>query len=294
MCLAGDVVAERMRSRAAGARLALLVVALGGCDDPRPESLVICHNANCVEPTDPEADDTLAALAESLSLTFGGRPLLDGVEIDSFWKGDEDICLYAHDLDNAERVPAEEVAIALADHFAGQGPLTYSGQPFQVFIELKGSVGTSESDKHSPEQRDLHAACAWRMYDIIADAAVDESREVEVVFTSFEPALLVALRLQEPPEPAVRVRFGAIQGIPVPLDGQTHSLGDYAESGIELVEMHPGWMLDGQFEAVRSAELEVVFWMFEATAEIFAAIDRYEPGMIETSEARLMRGWLEY
>lgn len=274
--------------------LALLIVAASGCDNPRPDSLVICHNANCVEPTDPEADDTLAALDESLSLTFQGRPLLDGVEIDTFWKGDEDICLYAHDLENAERVPAEEVALALADHFATPGPLTYSDRPFQIFIELKGFVGISESDKHSPAQRDLHAACAWSVYQVIADAAIDEDREVEVVFTSFEPALLVALRRQEPAAPAIRVRFGAIQGIPVPLDGQTDPLDTYSESGIELVEMHPVWMLDGQYEAIQSADLELVFWMFEATAEIFAAIDRYEPAMIETSEARLMRGWLEY
>jgi hypothetical protein len=53
-------------------------------------------------------------------------------------------------------------------------------------------------------------------------------------------------------------------------------------------------MLDGQYEAATSAGLDLVFWMFSATAETFAAIDRYEPAMVETSEARLMRGWLEY
>jgi hypothetical protein len=275
-------------------RLALLVVALGGCENARPESLVICHNANCVEPTDPEADDTLAALEESLALTYGGRPLLDGVEIDSFWKGDEDLCLFAHDLDNAERVPAEDAASALAEYIARPGPLTYSGRPFQIFIELKGSVGISESEKHSPAQRALHAGCAWGMYDIIATAATAEGQDVEVVFTSFEPALLVAMRQLEPPALAIRARFGGIQGIPLPLDGQTDSLDDYAGSGIDLVEVHPSWMLDGQLEAIQSAELELVFWMFEATVEIFAAIDHYEPTMIETSEARLMRGWLEY
>jgi hypothetical protein len=282
-----------MRPRSSAA-LALLVAGLGGCENPRPDSLVICHNANCVEPTDPEADDTLAALDESLALTFDGRPLLDGVEIDSFWKGDEDICLYAHDLDNAERVPALEAAAALADFIDRAGPLTYSGQPFQVFIELKGSVDVSQTEKHSPAQRDLHARCAWDMYDKIAVAAITRGKEVEVVFTSFEPALLLAMRRHEPPAPPIRARFGAIQGIPVPLDGQTHSLDEYSGSGIDLVEMHPGWMLDGQFEAIESADLELVFWMFEATAEIFAAIDRYEPAMVETSEARLMRGWLEY
>lgn len=30
------------------------------------------------------------------------------------------------------------------------------------------------------------------------------------------------------------------------------------------------------------------------TVEVFAAIDRFESAAVETSEARLMRGWLEY
>lgn len=277
-------------------RLSILLAAwaLTGCENARPDTLVICHNANCVEPTDPEADDTLAALDESLALTYRGRPILDGVEIDSFWKGDEDLCLFAHDLDNAERVPAEDAATKLAEYFAKEGPLTYSGQAFRVFVELKGSVGPGESDQHSPAQRDLHAKCAWRMYEIMASAASVESREVEVVFTSFEPALLSALRTRQPPVLAIPARFGAIQGIPSPLDGQTNSLEEYGDTGIDLVEMHPGWMLEGQLEAALSADLDLVFWMFEATSEIFAAIDHYEPAMVETSEARLMRGWLEY
>jgi hypothetical protein len=229
------------------ASLAILALAATGCTNPRPETLVICHNANCAEPTDPEADDTLAALDESLALTFDGRTVLDGVEIDSFWKGDEDICLFAHDLDNAERVPATDAAAAVAAYIARPGPLTFSGAPFRVFIELKGTVDASGRRKHSPAQRDLHAECAW-----------------------------------------------AIPGIPLPLDGQTHSLDEYDAAGIDLVEMHPGWLLDGQFQAAKSADLDMVFWMFDATVEILAAIDRFEPAMVETSEARLMRGWLEY
>jgi hypothetical protein len=280
----------RPRSRI---RVAALLLGLAGCENARPDTLVICHNANCAEPTDPEADDTLAALDESLALTFDGLPALDGVEIDSFWKGDEDVCLFAHDLDNAERVPATEAARALAGYIERPGPLTFSGQPFQVFIELKGSVGSS-SEKHSPEQLELHAACAWSMVEILAEAATRADREVEVIVTSFEPALLLAVRRAEPAERPLRVRFAAIQGIPAPLDGQTRSLDDYAGSGIELVEIHPRWMTDAQYQAAMSADLELVFWMFDATAETFAAIDRHEPVMVETSEARLMRGWLEY
>ena len=53
--------------------LALLaVLALAACD--RPDVLVICHNANCVEPTNPALDDTIPALRESLALTMNGLP----------------------------------------------------------------------------------------------------------------------------------------------------------------------------------------------------------------------------
>jgi hypothetical protein len=285
---------SRGRAEGAGRLGVAWLLVLAACTNERPETLVICHNANCAEPTDPEADDTLAALDESLALRFRGGPVLDGVEIDSFWDGGVDVCLFAHDLDNAERAPATAAAEALAERFDESGELTFSGGPFQVFIELKGTVDASETKKHSPAQRELHAKCAWQMYGILADGAQAADRAVEVVFTSFEPPLLRAMNQVRPPSTPLRVRFGAIQGIPAPLDGQTHSLDEYDDVGIDLVEMHPSWMLDGQFQAARSSDLDLVFWMFDATVEVLAAIDRFEPAMVETSEARLMRGWLEY
>jgi len=44
---------------------------------------------------------------------------------------------------------------------------------------------------------------------------------------------------------------------------------------------------------VLSSNVELLFWMFSATTETFAAIEQYEPEMVVTSEARLMRRWLE-
>ncbi len=62
----------------------VLLVLLVACD--RPPSLVICHNANCAEPADPERDDTIDALRESLTLERDGLPVFDGVELDTFFR----------------------------------------------------------------------------------------------------------------------------------------------------------------------------------------------------------------
>ena len=91
-------------------RVTELIGALGaalaiGCSQPHP--IVICHNANCGEPTDPARDDTLQAFRESLALEDYGRPVIDGIELDSFWRGSDDVCLYARDVsDFAENTPA--------------------------------------------------------------------------------------------------------------------------------------------------------------------------------------------
>ena len=72
-------------------RSSLLFASLvAACD--RPDTLVICHNANCVEPTDPANDDTIPALRDSLALRIAGMPAIDGTEIDSFWRGSDGAC----------------------------------------------------------------------------------------------------------------------------------------------------------------------------------------------------------
>ena len=76
--------------------LAILLAGLLGCDRARP--ILICHNANCVEPADPEADDTIESLRASLALEWAGKPAMDGIEIDLIWDRIGDRCLFAHDL----------------------------------------------------------------------------------------------------------------------------------------------------------------------------------------------------
>jgi hypothetical protein len=268
----------------------VLILALAACG--RPDALVICHNANCVEPADPSRDDTLEALRESLALELDGLPVIDGIEIDTFWRGADDTCLYAHDLDR-EQPPAIEPALELAAYFGREGPIARGTAPFHVFLELKSHVSPVKTELHSPAQRELHAACAWQLYDVIATAALDHDRDIEVVFSAFNPDLLRAVIATRPEVTPVPVRLGALQGVPAPLDNQTRPLDAYTGIPLDLVEFHAQWILDGQYEAVRSLGLELAVFMFSATVETFAVIERYEPAMIVTSEARLIRRWLD-
>ncbi len=269
--------------------LALVVGAGAACD--RPTATVICHNANCTRPA-PERDDTIEAMRESLALEFAGRPVIDGIEVDTFWRGADDVCLYAHDLDR-DQTPALEPANELAAYFARTGPITFADAPFRVFLELKSHVSVDKSDRHTPAQRALHARCAWAVYTIIADAAVANDREVELHFSAFAPELLTAVIDETPETTAIPYHFAAIQGVPAPLDNQTRPLGDYAGVPIDMVEFHNQWILDAQYEAVRSLGLDMGVFMFSATVETFAVIEHYEPRYVVTSEALLLRRWLE-
>jgi hypothetical protein len=271
---------------------ALLLLVLGACD--RPKVGVICHNANCVEPTDPEADDTLPAMRESLALQIDGRPAIDAVEIDSFWRGSDDTCLFAHDLESGTMTPMSEAATELANHITTAPVLTRNGGVFRVFLELKQHTDKAEVVPHTPAQRLAHVDCAWSVYDAIATAAMTSGHEVEFVFASFGPDLLrdvvstAAARTLPIP-----YKLDTFFGIPKPLDSETQPLDHFKGIPLDIVEIHPQWIHDAQFEALRSLDVEIVFWTFSATVETFAAIEQYEPDMVGTSEARLMVRWLE-
>ena len=272
-----------------------LAVLLGvaACDRPRPA--VICHNGNCAAPTDPSRDDTLAALRDSLALTFEGRPLLDGVEFDSLWRGSDDVCLFAHDLVTiTEDVPATAPAEELAAYFARPGPIGWRDDaPFEVLLELKSGVAIDPDVRHTPAQRAGHAACFWQVYGIIAAAAVASDRDVLVTVSAFAPELLVAVRDGAPMSQPVPLRFEALQGLPAPLDTESRPLADYDGLPIELVEYHNQWITDAQAEAVDAIGAAMSLFMFDSTVETFAAIRQYRPISVVTSEAELMRRWIE-
>jgi hypothetical protein len=285
------------RARRSDALLAgtlLAAALLAGCDVSRPHPIVICHNANCGEPTDPERDDTLAAFRESLGLIEYGRPVIDGIELDSFWRGSDDVCLYAHDPSNfAENTPATAPAEELANHFARPGPITFADTPFFVLLELKSHVSANTKDRHTPAQALAHARCAWDIYDIIAKASIAHEREVTIEFQAFSPELLRAVLQTAPASTPVPFALGALQGVPSPLDDQTRPLRDYTGLPITDVQFHPLFMQDAQHEAALRSGAKVSFFWFSTTSEVFAAIRRFEPFAVDTSEARLMRRWLE-
>jgi hypothetical protein len=273
------------------ASLLVAVATVAACDRPNP--LLVCHNANCVEPTKPEEDDTLPALRASLALTIGGLPAVDGTEIDTFLRGTDGACLFAHDLEGDRQTLASEAADELAAYIAATTRLTHSGKPFRIFIELKPRTDAAETMKHTPAERALHADCSWDLYTRIAAAAVANAREVEIVFASFNPDLLREMILREPADTPIPFLYDAFYGIPRPLDPQTQPLSDYGGIPIDLVEIHPQWIHDAQWEGLLSQNVEILFWTFSATVETFAAIEQYEPDWVGTSEANLMRRWLE-
>jgi len=270
--------------------LAVLAL-LGACD--RPKVKIVCHNANCVEPTDPEGDDTLPAMRESLALQIGGKPAIDAIEIDSFWRGSDNTCLLAHDLEGGTTTPITDAANELAAHITTAPVLTRSGGAFRVFLELKQHTDKAEEVLHTPVQRTAHADCVWGVYDTIATAAMTSGQDVELVFASFSPALLREVIARKPATTPIPYKLDTFYGIPKPLSGETVPLDHFAGIPIDIVEVHPQWIHDAQWEGLRSLGVEVVFWTFSATVETFAAIEQYEPEMVGTSEAGLLVRWLE-
>lgn len=270
-------------------RATSLLLLLLACD--RPPSLVICHNANCAEPADPARDDTIEALRESLTLERDGVPVFDGVELDTFFRAADNTCLYAHDLDR-DQIPALEPTLVMGEYFARTGPIGH-GDTFYVAVELKSHVSADKTDVHDDAQLAAHAVCAWEVYRAIATAAVANDRDVVMIFEAFNPELLRAVLDATPGALPIPVEYSAIQGVPAPLDNQTRELGDYQGLPLSYVELHDQWILDAQYEAVRSLGAQIAMFMFSATAETFAVIEQYRPKLVYTSEATLMRRWLD-
>ena len=148
---------------------ALLVVAFAASD--RPHVLLICHNSNCAEPTDPQEDDTISAMNKSLALTVEGKPAIDGLEVDLFWRASDDTCIFAHDLETAGTDLATQAADAVAFHITTAPQLTFGGGNFQMFVELKDSGRLSSS--HEAAARVL----AWLARPDFGTAPVADVRD---------------------------------------------------------------------------------------------------------------------
>lgn len=278
---------------ASGVLVGMLATVQFGCASDALAPAIICHNSNCATAPDPTRDDTLAALREGLALLEGATPRLDGLELDLLWDGAGQRCLFAHDVptDGSEPALAKDAAVEVANAVVAPGFATRAGGPLVLYLELKGYVGVDHADVHDADQRVEHARCALAVQQTVAEAAAATGHTLQTVFTSFDPALLVALQ-QEGAKERADVRLAAILGIPPPLDGQTRSLDAFAEVDLDLVEAHPGWMQTASREVLRSAGVGLSYWMFSAGTDTLARIERDAPEHLVTNEAAFFDQWL--
>jgi hypothetical protein len=269
----------------------MAVAGLAGCD--RHEPLLICHNSNCGSP-DTTRDDTLDALQESLALRHDGLPVLDGMEIDTFWYGAESTCLFAHDLVHDTSTPATAAADAIAAYLAAGGRASWNGDRFYMLFDLKPHVGPDYSDKHTPEQLVDHAQCVLSLAETILVGARTGGHQITFGFISAVPRHLEVLRaqpqwttLQAQPDAEMFV----IGDIFAPYSSVVPELSEFEH--LDIVEYHPDFMTVPQRETYRSLGIDLMQWSFVTTTEALGAIDYWEPKYAITNEAALVRRWAE-
>ncbi|HEU5055380.1 MAG TPA: hypothetical protein VFU21_02590 [Kofleriaceae bacterium] len=273
-------------------RRAVLLAALAavladlGCE--RPRAFVICHNANCYGPTDPFLDDTVQALRRSLDLRWNGEPLVDGVELDSLWDPAGMRCAFAHDPSKADTsFGGVEAAEEVAQHLRDTAP-EVGDRRFYVKLEMK-PVSGPDGDPLTAQQARAHTDCALDMYEVLAAAAADTGRRLTVFFESTDPAL-VALVTERPRYPGKNEGENIETGIVVPIDADP-------PDGLEVDAVTIVWnevsaSRADEFRELRSRDIDLIVWMYDADITVFEAIDLAEPRFVTTSEAPLVREWL--
>lgn len=267
---------------------AVLATAIAGCERPQP--LVICHNANCASP-DTTRDDTLAALEEGLALRYAGRPVLDGMELDLFWYRDDGRCLVSHDLDGDTSIPASAPAAVIADYLAATDRVSWNGERFYLFLDLKAHVGPSYDDTHTPEELVQHADCAFDTVDTIAAGARARGHQLTVGFISGVSRHLEGVRASPRFKPVADLELLLIGDIFAPYSAIVPEFADYRVP-LDAVEYHPDFMTEVHRETYRSYKVDLVQWSYVATIEAFDAIERWQPRFVITNEAQLMRRWI--
>jgi len=282
--------------------IAVLVLGAVAACDSRPQSLIICHNANCAHATNPFVDDTLASLNDSLELTYLGRTTMDGVEIDTIWDREGARCLFGHDfehlLDPAET--AMQAAELVAAHLRKPTDfVSWGGNRFYVKIELKREV-TANNDPHDDAERAAHLTCAFDMVDVLRAAATDASRELEIMFESEDIELIRGLprNLRWPgkdPDDRTRLRLIAqVQSTELELSDLTALTTDDDGDGIDILSFHTSRFPDGLQQSFFSLDAELMLWMLDASLESLYTMGTYEPKYVITGEAQLFRRWEEF
>lgn len=268
------------------ARSSLVLLALGGCFIDRPNPLVLCHNSNCTEPHSPGRDDTLPAMRSSLALVDNeGIPLIDGIELDVFRH--EGRCLFAHDVDNLDgHVDIAEAAAALADHITSQPRLSHNGEQFNIKLELKPQVdGRDDADEQ--------LTCALEVYETLRTAALTSGHHLEVVFDSYNPAMLRLLNARRPAdEEFIWAKLSYDVGVPPPLTKDNYDVAKL-DVPVDVMEIHLSWITDTALRALRRRGIEISLWSFDLTRETLQQIESLEPRFALTGQAKTLRTWLD-
>jgi hypothetical protein len=271
--------------------LAVVLVCAVACDRYKP--LILCHNGNCSTP-DVDRDDTLPALAESLALTYEGAPVLDGVELDTFWYGDTNECLFTHDLEHAAPTPILEAADLVSQYLASHERASWRGEPYYVLLDFKPTVGPHDSDRHTDAQLVSHAECVLDVIDRIMEGARAGGHRGAFAVTSELPRALQMMT--ERPRwatlsAASDVELMLVADIFTPYSAVAGDLHEFGH--LDAVEYHPDFMTEPLRETYRSKNIDLVQWSFSATSESFDAIEHWEPRFAITNEGRLLRRWTE-
>jgi hypothetical protein len=249
-----------------------------------PAPMIICHNSNCAGETDPDRDDTIDALTESLAQTYGTRPVVDGVEIDLIWSADQSRCIFGHDLaTHADGPDAALAAAVVADHLVNEPVPSSNGQRFYVKVELKAEVSVDTDVAVTTEHLEAHARCALEVVDIIEQAATENGHALSFYFEATDHARLYALR-DDPAWPG-RTVGGQIEFLFTSGHVALPPMEDFPVDmvWINVPEIHDGYA--SQF----GDSVDIMLGMYDATVETFHAIDELAPQFLNTNEAPLMR-----
>ena len=282
--------------------LVLAVCATVSACDERPQSLIICHNANCAHETNPFADDNLASLTDSLELTYLGRTTMDGVELDTIWDRQGARCLFGHDFDHIFD-PAEtamQAAELVAAHLRKPTDfVSWGGNRFFVKIELKREV-TALNDPHTDEERLAHLACAYDMVDVLRAAATEAGRELELMFESEDVELIRGLPRNprwpgKDPDDRTRLRLIAqVQSTELVLADLTSLTTKDDGEGIDILSFHTSRLPDGLQQSFFALDASLMLWMLDASLESLYTMGTYHPEYVITGEAQLFRRWEEF
>jgi hypothetical protein len=250
-----------------------------------PNTLLICHNANCADPGTSDRDDNLDALSASLALRIDGRPVLDGAEIDSAWDAASGRCLFAHGP-SPEAPDLSEATRLLAAHLSQPGDVSWNRERFYVKIELKPDVGSGND--HSLADAEHHADCMLDQLAVLEGAARGAGHALTVIFDSADPVLLRAIT-QRPrwtgkhTGEAVEVKFEVGFDSSVPSDFDLE---------VDILTVRWSEIDSGMRDEFAARGKDGLAWGRDPAPETLGKLVDLAPRYIGSNDALMMRRWL--